>query len=574
MSVKTSDLDALAVAHDLLARDLTGFERAKELVRQAEARVKAGAPQLEALQHGEAGLTSVPPSDAEELLVRLAAIAEKPGEVVDLYERQVTRCKAPANRVRALARAAQVAATRVQLDRARGFFNLALSGAPTDETLTVLEQAAREGDTQTTGERLRRALCAAMAASGQGSRDGGRTRGAMMRRAASMAHRDLDDLELAFAWLGDALIAYVDPLTLDSLEGLAQEVGDPRRAEATLSRALGEVFDGPMVRQLYARRARLRREQLDDKPGAAADLKKLHDVAPSDQGVMDELSALLTELGDYRGMVQLYEDHILRGKDMAARAELARKVARMWEEQLADPREAADAWRRVLRMKPADPEATQGLERAKSNMLKKPEPGAEQEAYAPPKLPQVAPPEPSSPANATQEAETPEPGEALERAVTERPARPLGLAFPGSDETTKSTPAELPSPGEAEVSDDDAVADVSDEVDAGNDHLAPVADHNADYSSTNPNTDPPDPAGETINTPRAALSDGVEEEFGEEVVIADDLAEMIDVDEVNPSTTLVAAPEATPVPEKAEKHEKRDGKKRKRSIPPPVPREG
>ena len=101
---------------------------------------------------------------------------------------------------------------------------------------------------------------------------------------------------------------------------------------------------------------------------------------------MDELSALLTELGDYRGMVQLYEDQILRGKDMSARAELARKVARMWEEQLADPREAADAWRRVLRMKQGDAEATAGLERAKSNMLKKPEPGGEREAYAPPKL--------------------------------------------------------------------------------------------------------------------------------------------------------------------------------------------
>ncbi len=202
-----------------------------------------------------------------------------------------------------------------------------------------------------------------MAAGGQGARDGGKTRGSLMRRAASMAHRDLDDLEQAFTWLGDALIAHVDPLTLDALEGLGREVGDPRRAEATLSRALGEVFDGPLVRQLLARRAKLRREQLDDKTGAAADLKKLHDLSPNDQAVMDELSALLTELGDYRGMVQLYEDQILRGKDMTARAELARKVARMWEEQLADPREAADAWRRVLRMKQGDAEATAGLER-------------------------------------------------------------------------------------------------------------------------------------------------------------------------------------------------------------------
>ena len=139
--------------------------------------MKAGAPRIEALQHGEAGLTSVPPAEAEELLVKLAAIAEKPTDVVDLYERQISRCKAPADRVRALARAAQVAASKGQIDRARGFFELALSGTPTDDTLAALEQAAREGDSSTGGERLRRALCASMANGGQGARDGGKTRG-------------------------------------------------------------------------------------------------------------------------------------------------------------------------------------------------------------------------------------------------------------------------------------------------------------------------------------------------------------------------------------------------------------
>ena len=68
-------------------------------------------------------------------------------------------------------------------------------------------------------------------------------------------------------------------------------------------------------------------------------------------------------------MVHVLEDQILRGKDPHARAELARKVARLWEEQLEDPREAADAWRRVLRMKPGDADAQAGLERAKADML-------------------------------------------------------------------------------------------------------------------------------------------------------------------------------------------------------------
>ena len=181
----------------------------------------------------------------------------------------------------------------------------------------------------------------------------------------SSAHRELKDTEQAFIWLGDAIVSHVDDEPLAALERLADEVGEPRRAEVVLSRALEEVFDGPLVRKLLARRAAVRREKLADPPGAAADLKRLHDLSPADTAVMDQLSLLYVELEDYRGMVQLYEDQILRGKEPAARAELARNVARLWQEKLDDPREAADAWRRVLRMKAGDAEAVAGLERPK-----------------------------------------------------------------------------------------------------------------------------------------------------------------------------------------------------------------
>jgi tetratricopeptide (TPR) repeat protein len=592
LSVKTSDLDALAIAHDLLARELTGVDRAKELVRQAEVRVKAGAPRVEALQHGEAGLTSVAPAEAEELLARLASIAEKPSDVVDLYERQITRCKAPTDRVRGLARAAQVASEKGQIDRARGFFELALSGTPTDDTLAVLEVAARDGDSLTGGERLRRALCSSMAGGGQGARDGGKTRGALMRRAASMAHRDLGDLDQAFTWLGDALIAHVDPLTLDALESLAREVGDPGRAEGTLSRALGEVFDGPLVRQLLARRAKLRREQLDDRTGAAADLKKLHDLSPNDQMVMEELSALLTELGDYRGMVQLYEDQILRGKDMTARAELARKVARMWEEQLADPREAADAWRRVLRMKQGDPEATAGLERAKSNMLKKPEPGGEREAYAPPKIPapearseaakstEPAPPRastiPPSPklaplaaslrAALTSEPEEAPPTENDGPKVTGegKPARPDGLFFHSSDEVTVSAPGTEPEMSRATRPADEENLRAIEQTFAtdGADELLRTSEGAAlDFLDSTlsrpPKLSEPSRLGDTGENAVTEHGETNGEDFEEEVIIADDLAEVLDAEDHGAGAHDLPEPE----------------RESKRSIPPPIPRQ-
>ncbi len=374
LAVKMRDLDAISTAHDLLERDLSGAARAEELVRQAEVRHKNGAPRLEALHHGELGLTSIAPAKAEELLQRLAAIAEEATDVIDLYERQIGRCKTPSDRVAALARAAQVAGAFEQMDRARALFDLALSGTPTDDAVKTLEEAAREADAHIDGNRMRHALSMSMSSGGQGARDGGRTRGALLRRAASIAHSELGDDEQAFAWLGDALVAHVEAPTLDMLDGLAKELRDPQRAEATLSRALLDVFDGPLVRQLLARRARLRRDDLKDKAGAASDLKKLYELGPGEPSVVDELSALLTEIGDHRSRVQLYEDQILRGKEVHDRADLARRVAGMWENELADPREAADAWRRVLRMKPGDAEAVAGLERAKANMLRRPAP--------------------------------------------------------------------------------------------------------------------------------------------------------------------------------------------------------
>jgi hypothetical protein len=282
-----------------------------------------------------------------------------------------------------------------------------------------------------------------MAQGGHGARDGGRTRANLLRRAAMIAHKDLNDVEQAFTWLGDALVAHVDPLTLDMLESLGMDCGDPRRAEAALTHALSEVFDGPLVKQLLGRRAKIRRDQLIEPVNAAADLKKLHDLSPTDQSVMDELAGLLMELSDYKSLVQLYEDQILRGKDMNARAELARKVARVWEEQLADGREAADAWRRVLRMKAGDAEATQGLERSKSGALKKPE-GDPKFVYAPPKLVSDQPvPAPVRTATSRAPSVAPKATDAPKPEATRRPsaaASPAETTSTGTSPTTELQP--------------------------------------------------------------------------------------------------------------------------------------
>jgi len=420
IAVKLKDLDALGIAHDLMVGELSGPARAEEMVRQAEILLSADVPVDEALQHGEQALTSVAPAEVEPLLQRLSKLAPDPALSIGIYERQVSRCKAPADKLAALGRAASVAAEHGVYEKARAFFDLALGVGAQDETLTLLEDVAIKSDRAKSVDTLRRTLADAMAAGGQGSRDGGRTRGILLGRAASLVYRELKDVDRAFTWLGDAIVTHVDDERLEALEALASDVGDSRRAETVLTRALEEVFDGPLVRKLLARRASLRRDKLADKTGAAGDLKRLHDLSPSDTSVMEQLSELYTELADYRGMVQLFEDQILRGKDPGSRAELARKVARLWEEKLDDPREAADAWRRVLRMKSGDPEATEGLERAKQAMLKRPKDDSEPKASPPPK-----PPEPKAEAKPA-EPKPSEPKSEAAKAVddVEQPAEP------------------------------------------------------------------------------------------------------------------------------------------------------
>ena len=450
-----TDLDVLAVAHDLLVQDLTGPSRAEEFVRQAEVLVDTGLDSEAAIQHGEQALTSVPPAEVEPLLARLAQLCTDPGRIIEIYERQVTRCKNPGDRLVALARAARIAAEHGDYERSRGFFDIVLGSGVQEEAIETLEVAARTSDTEKSSTKLRRTLAEALAAGGQGAKDGGRTRSAMLGRAARIAFDDLDDKEQAFAWIGDAIIAHVGDERLEQLELFADAVGDPKRAESVLSRALEEVFDGPLVRKLLARRASIRRDQLSDPVGAAGDLRRLHDLSPSDADVVEMLLGLYTELADWKGMVQLYEDQILRGKDPAARAELARKVARLWEEKLDDPREAADAWRRVLRMKQGDPEATEGLERAKAGMLKRPkdEPPTESSVEAaPPPAPKAAEPAPSpvEPAAKAPDVEkTPEPPPA--EAKSEKSDEPKNGKKKKGKKEKESKPPPAPEPDANDV---------------------------------------------------------------------------------------------------------------------------
>ena len=315
IAVKLKDLDALGVAHDLMVGRALGPARADELVRQAEVLVRA-----------DVSLTR-PCSTASR---RSPACRRPRSSRCSRASPRWRRSRRTHRHLRAPGRPLQGArrpprgararrpgrgrARRQQI--ARAFFELALGAAAQEDTWppskTSRSRATKpEASTRCAARSPRRSRPAARARATAAARAA-----RCSARGASLAHRDLNDVDKAFGWLGDALVTHVDDAPLDALEALGAR---GRRFAARRDHAharLEEVFDGPLVRKLLARRAQLRRDKLvDDKVGAAVDLKKLHDLSPSDTDVMDELSRLYTELGDYRGMVQLYEDQILRGRD-------------------------------------------------------------------------------------------------------------------------------------------------------------------------------------------------------------------------------------------------------------------
>lgn len=368
LAIESRAQELVLEIHDRRGAGTSGPARAIELIRQARVRIDLGMDRREAIEHGELGLSAVPATEAGEMLEQLAELAPDSTTAVELLERHVGRCKNPVDRLHALVRAYRRALLSEGLEeKEKELAEQALAVASPEDPLDALWNAARAADEVDGTSDRRRQLIDVLLNTTAGPRDGGRTRSSQLRRVADRMRNEIGDEDASYELLARALVAHVDPTTLDAVEEATAH--DPQRAEAIYTRSLEDVFDGPLVRQIISRRATLRQDKLNDFDGAIRDLKKLHELAPADAQVTDRYRSILTEANDYKGLIQLNEDQILRSKDQGARADLARNIARIWEEKLGDARETADAWRRVLRLKPQDAEATAGLDRAKRNKL-------------------------------------------------------------------------------------------------------------------------------------------------------------------------------------------------------------
>ncbi|MEO7092139.1 MAG: hypothetical protein ABI175_02735, partial [Polyangiales bacterium] len=165
--------------HDRRAAITSGPARAEELIRQARVRLELGVSAEEAIGHGEIGLGAVPPGEAVPLVEQLAALCPTPHMAVELYERQIGRCKAPADKLSAIVRAyrraiealAQEAEGRGELvEKSKELADLALAVAGTDDPFDALYEAAGTVDEAAGGSARRRDVIDTVVASAVGPR--------------------------------------------------------------------------------------------------------------------------------------------------------------------------------------------------------------------------------------------------------------------------------------------------------------------------------------------------------------------------------------------------------------------
>ncbi|HEU4383787.1 MAG TPA: tetratricopeptide repeat protein [Anaeromyxobacteraceae bacterium] len=183
------------------------------------------------------------------------------------------------------------------------------------------------------------------------------------RAVAELQACEIGDPAAAFGAMAEAVrAAPEDAPAREALRALAEE-GHQAEAcaqvyEEVLPSMRGEAAL-PLLRELgdWAER------QLSDRPRAVAALQRARALFPGDLPALMALRRLHRAAGGWAELFEACAEVGARGGAAAERAEAWREAAAVAELRLDDPARAAEAWRRVVEVDPADAEAAAALER-------------------------------------------------------------------------------------------------------------------------------------------------------------------------------------------------------------------
>jgi len=181
--------------------------------------------------------------------------------------------------------------------------------------------------------------------------------GARQRWILAEKLADTDD-----AWEQYQQLHAQDPDNAEVLEALARIAG----ARGLTDQAIGyldqlsRIAPDNITAARYRRRAAEVHRVAGNEERAREELSKAIELNPDDTESLSALRGLAEEQEDWNAVVGVLarEASVMEGPE---RTERLRTIARTWEDQLAEPAVAMDAWRKVLNSQPGDAEALERL---------------------------------------------------------------------------------------------------------------------------------------------------------------------------------------------------------------------
>ncbi len=138
---------------------------------------------------------------------------------------------------------------------------------------------------------------------------------------------------------------------------------DPDARLAALQQRKLELTSSFELIKLNHEIASLARDELMDLELAADALREILDLDPADARALSELSALLRQLADFHGLMEILAQREMLCDTDDERVALNLEIATLADELLDDKDRAIDALRQVLLFSPTHARAWEGLER-------------------------------------------------------------------------------------------------------------------------------------------------------------------------------------------------------------------
>jgi len=308
--------------------------------------------------------------DDDEILSRAEEMAPRAGradELIVVYERRKARADDDATRIDALLRATRLCDAGLK-DRERAFSFVAQAVALTvrsPELTEHVEDAVRELD-EVRPELGRQdaihSLVNVYRRLGDDSEDDPVRGARLLLRAARLLADDLNDDGQAFDCLKLASTYAGIPEVLDALETFVERTHRWEELDQHLAYLIREAFDSKTAAELLNRRGRVLEEVLQRYEEAAEVFRQLVTVAKDDEAATDKLLRCLRRAGKHQDLLMVLEQEIRKADD-ERKVVLLRESASVWERELDNRWEAQDIWKKVLKIAPDDPEATEALKR-------------------------------------------------------------------------------------------------------------------------------------------------------------------------------------------------------------------